>query len=162
MTANTKRDLKYFMRPEAKTEEIVTAPGPDTIKGEDGNPIELEIKVLSQTTIQKINDGYKKRSIATDKKGNPYINSGEVVFKTEKDSARAFRHTLVEALVYPDLKDPELMKFFECVDITEMPLKVFPRSDEYAHVTRVVMAALGMGTAPEADEDDKLITDAKN
>lgn len=159
--STTKKDLKYFMRESAKTEEIVTAPGPDTIRGEDGNPITLEIKVLSQSTIQKINDSYKHRAIATDKKGQPYIALGEVVFKTDKDNARASRHMIAEALVYPDLKDPELMAFFECHDMTEMPLKVFPRADEYAHVSCVVMAALGMGSAPMSD-DDAEIDDAKN
>ena len=55
-----KRDLRVFMRESAKTEEIVTVPGPDSIKDEDGKPIMLEIKVLSNETIQKINDNYKK------------------------------------------------------------------------------------------------------
>lgn len=159
--STAKKSLKYFMRESAKTEEIVKAPGPDTIKDENGNPIELEIKVLNQETIQKINESYKKRTIATDKKGQPYIALGEVVFKTEKDSARASRHIIAEALVYPDLKDPELMAYFDCHDITEMPLKVFPRADEYAHVSRVVMAALGMGPAP-APDDDAEVNDAKN
>lgn len=161
-TSTAKKDLKYFMRESAKTEEIVTAPGPDTILDEDGKVIELEIKILNQAAIQKINEGYRKRSIATDKKGQPYIANGEVVFKVEKDSGRAVRHIIAEALVYPNLKDPELMKFFECQDITEMALKVFPRADEYAHVSRVVMAALGMGPAEAPQDDDSEVNDAKN
>ena len=36
-----------------------------------------------------------------------------MVFKTEKDSVKATRHIIVEALVYPDLKDPELMKYYD-------------------------------------------------
>lgn len=161
-TTTAKKDLKYFMRESAKTEEIVTAPGPDTILGEDGQPVELEIKVLNQATIQKINQNYRKRSMATDKKGNPLVAMGEVIWKTEKDSARAVRHIIAEALVYPDLKDPELMKFFDCQDITEMPLKVFPRADEYAHVSRVVMAALGIGPAEAPQDNDIEVNDAKN
>lgn len=161
-TNTAKKDLRYFMRESAKTEEIVTAPGPDTILGEDGKVIELEIKVLNQAAIQKINEGYRKRGIATDKKGQPYIANGEVVYKVEKDSGRAVRHIIAEALVYPNLKDPELMAFFECQDITEMPLKVFPRADEYAHVSRVVMAALGMGPAEVPQDDDGEVNDAKN
>jgi len=161
MNAN-KKDLRAFMRESAKTEEIVTAPGPGTILGEDGKPITLEIKVLSNATIQKINDAYKKRAIAVDKRGNPYIANGEVAFRTERDHVRASQHIIAEALVYPDLKDPELMEFFGCNDITEMPLKVFPRADEYAHVSRVVMAALGLASEPAQEEKEQSLDEIKN
>ena len=95
----------------------------------------------------------------TDKKGNPLIYMGEVVWKTERDSARASRHMIVEALQFPDLKDKQLMEYYGCVDITEMPLKVFPKADEYQHVSRMVMQALGLA-APANDGED--IEDAKN
>lgn len=151
------KDLKYFMR-EIK-DEIITAVGPDTIKDENGKPIMLEIKALSNSTIQKINDGYRKRSVALDKKGNPYIAMGEVVFKTERDNAKAARHIIVEALVYPNLKDEKLMEFYKCHDITEMPMLVFPRADEFAHISKIVMSALGLG----GDEtEDEVIEAAKN
>lgn len=152
-----KKDLKYFMR--STEAEIVTAPGPDSFKDEDGNVIQFEIKKLTQEEINKINDAYRKRSMATDKKGNPLIAMGEVVWKTEKDSARASRHMIVEALQYPNLKDEELMKHYGCIDVTEMPLKVFSRADEYQHVSRIVMQALGLAAAVNDDED---LTDAKN
>ena len=145
------KDLKYFMR--EHKEEIVTAVGPQSICDDKGNPIVLEIKVLSNADIQHINDNYRNRAIAMDKKGTPYISMGEVVFKTERDHAKAARHILVDALVYPNLKDPELMKFYNCYDITEMPTLVFPRSDEYAHVSRVVMTALGLTGDVEEDKD---------
>lgn len=152
-----KRDLKYFMR--TAEEEIVTVPGPETFVDEDGEVQELEIRVLSQKMIREINNKYRHRSIATDKKGQPYIANGEVVYKTEKDSERAARHLIAEALVYPNLKDPELMQFYKCVDITEMPQLVFSRADEYAHVSRAVMTALGLIDAPSEESD---LEDAKN
>lgn len=154
-----KKDLKYFMR--EHKEEIVTAPGPESFKDENGNVIELEIRVLDQATINKINDNYRKRSIALDSKGHPYISNGEVIFKTEKDSAKATRHILAEALVYPDLKDKELMDYYGCHDITEMPLLVFPKSEEYTHVLRVVFAALGLVDGDEESADND-VEDAKN
>lgn len=153
---SAKKDLKYFMR--TTEPEIVTAPGPESFKDEDGNVIELEIKVLSQADIQRINDMYRKHSMATDKKGNPLIAMGEVVWKTERDAARAARHLMVEALQYPNLKDEELMKYYNCVDVTEMPLKVFSKADEFQHVSRVIMSALGL--AEYAPDDD--IEAAKN
>lgn len=139
--------------------EVVTAPGPESFKDEDGNVIQFEIKVLTQAEINQINDNYRKRSMATDKKGNPLIAMGEVVWKTEKDSAKASRHMIVEALQYPNLKDPELMKHYNCIDVTEMPLLVFSKADEYQHVSRIVMQALGLASSVNDDEDMK---DAKN
>lgn len=149
--ADTKKNLKYFMR--SMEPEIVTAPGLDSIRDENGDVIPFEIKVLTQEEINKINDMYRKRSMATDKKGNPLIALGEVVWKTEKDSTRASRHLIVEALQFPNLKDKELMEYYGCVDITEMPLKVFPRADEYQHVSKVVMQALGLASAVNDDEE---------
>ncbi len=159
----SEKSLKYFMRPEAKEEQIVTAPGPETIKGEDGKPITLEIRVLHNDSIRKINESYRTRRMATDKKGNPIVANGEVVYRVEKDSARAARHIIAEALVYPNLKDKELQEFFNCYDMVEMVDKVFPSADEYNHVSRVVLDALGLGPAIEVeDDDDKEIADAKN
>lgn len=152
-----KKNLKYFMRD--TKEEIVTAPGPESFKDEDGKVIDFEIKVLSQETINKINEAYRKRSMATDKKGNPLIAMGEVVWKVEKDNARASRHIIAEALQYPNLKDPALMKHYNCADMTEMPLKVFSRADEYQHVSRIVMQALGL---METVSDNEEIEAAKN
>ena len=97
--------------------------------------------------------------MATDKKGNPLIAMGEVVWKVEKDNARASRHIIAESLQYPNLKDPELMKYYNCADMTEMPLKVFSRADEYQHVSRIVMQALGL---METQDDDEELDAAKN
>jgi hypothetical protein len=157
-----KRDLRVFMREDAKVEQIVTAPGPDTILGDDGKPAMLEIKVLSNATIRSINDKYTSRVMATDKKGNPYIQGGEVAFKVTTDTQKATGHILAEALVHPNLKDKELMEFFGCVDITEMAAKVFPRTDEYSHVNRVVMAALGLTREADDSDTDNTLEEAKN
>lgn len=144
------KNLKYFMRDHQ--DEVVTVPGPDSFRDEEGKVVDLEIRVLSNAEIQKINDNYRRRTIALDKKGYPYISNGEVVFKTDKDSAKASRHIIVKALKYPDLQDKELMDFYGCVDVTDMPNLVFSRPDEYAHVSRAVMTALGLMDAP-SDED---------
>jgi hypothetical protein len=152
-----KKDLKYFMR--STEAEIVTAPGPDSFKDDDGNVVQFEIKKLTQEEITRINDAYRRHSMATDKKGNPLVANGEVIWKTERDSAKASRHMIVEALQYPDLKDPELMKYYGCVDVTDMPLKVFSKADEYQHVSRIVMQALGLAAGVSDDEE---LSDAKN
>ena len=154
-----KKSLKAFMREEAKTVEIVKAPAPPGFVDEEGKPVELEIKVLHSSEIHRINENYKKRSVALDKRGNPMVVGNEVAFKTERDTYRASNHILVEALVYPDLRDKELMEFYGVVDVTDMPNKVFPKPDEIAHVTRVVMSALGLGSDPE---DENTLEEIKN
>ncbi len=154
------KNLRYFMREEARTEQTITVPGPGSIKDENGNVVPLEIKILSAKRIREINEAYHEVSVVYDKKGNPVVNNGLVVLRNERDSARATRHIIAEALVDPDLKDPEIMKFFGCADITDMPEKVFPRADEYSHVVRAVMDAIGLGGA--LDDEDKELEDAKN
>ena len=66
---------------------------------------------------------------------------------------------IAEALQYPNLKDSELMAYYKCNDISEMPLKVFPKADEYQHVSRIVMQALGLASAVNDNED---LDEAKN
>lgn len=151
------KNLSYFMR--EQKEEIVKAPAPKSFKDENGKLIEMEIKLLSTDKINKINKKYRERKIAFDKSGHPYINNGEVVFQSENDTGRALRHIIAEALVYPNLKDKELMDFYKCYDITEMPMLVFSQQGEYDYVFRTVMSALGI--IEKAENDDELDT-AKN
>lgn len=155
--ATANKNLKFFMRPQQ--EEIVTFAAPESFKDDDGNVIEFEVKVLPQQEIDKINAIYRKRSIATDKKGNPLVNGGEVVWKTERDNARALRHIIVAALQYPKLDDKELMSYYKCVDVTDMPLHVFSHHGEYDYVVKRVMQALGMMESPD---DAQTLEEAKN
>lgn len=154
------KNLKYFMRPEAKEEKIIEVPGLDSIRDENGNIVPLKIKQLHNETIAKINDMYVSRTPARDGKNGFVVQNGELVYKVEKDRAKATRHIIVEALVEPDLRNPKLMEFFNCVDITEMPLKVFPNNDEYSYISRKVMEVLGLAEAEENTQ--KEIEAAKN
>ena len=156
----TNKNLKYFMREESKQEQIFYVPAPARFVDETGQVVQMEIKKLHNDAIARINDMYRSRTPMKDKKGNYIVQNGEAVFVTEKDSVKATRHIIVEALVYPNLKDPELMKFFDCVDITDMPLKVFPDNDEYGYVSRKVLEILGLMDAAENNERE--VEDAKN
>lgn len=154
------KNLKYFMRSSAKEEEIFTVDGPDSIKDENGNPVQLKIKKLRNKTIADINDMYKSRTLLKDRKGNYIVQNGEAVYSVDKDSARAMRHIIVEALVEPNLKDPDLMKFFDCVDVTDMPYHVFFDNAEFAYVSRKIMEVLGM--VEEDNSTEKEVEEAKN
>lgn len=154
------KNLKYFMRTEAKEEQVLTVPGLESITDESGKVVDLKIKKLHNETISKINEMYRSRIPLKDKKKGFVVQDGEVVYKVERDRAKAARHIMVEALVYPNLKDQELMKFFDCVDITDMPLKVFPDNDEYGYVSKKVMEVLGLVDSEENDQKD--VDEAKN
>lgn len=154
-----KKNLSYFMR--STEPEVITAPGPSSIKDEEGNVVDLQIMVLSQATISKINKNYTQRSVATDGRGNPLVLNGEVVWKVERDAARATAHMIVEALQYPNLRDPELMAYYGCKDITDMPMAVFSRPAEFSHVSKMVMSALGL-SGESSTSSDKELEDAKN
>lgn len=153
------KNLSYFMRESAKKEQIVTVPGPDTIRDENGNVVNLEIKKLGNDTIAKINEMYETRTLLKDKKGNFVVQNGVAVYKVDKDRNKAARHIMVEALVYPNLKDPKLMEFFGCVDVTDMPLKVFSDNQEYLHVSQQVLKVLNL---VEDEPDEAEIEEAKN
>ncbi len=154
-----KKNLSYFMK-ETK-EEIVTAPAPESFKDENGNVLEMEIKVLSHERIRKIQDNYRKRSVYLDKKGNSFISGGEVVMKSDYDSNKALRHIMAEALVYPDLKSKEMMDFNKCYNITEMPFKVFQTASDYDHVFRTVMTTLGI-ISDDSESEENPVKEAKN
>ena len=138
------KNLKYFMRPEAKEELVVEVEGLESIKDEKGNVVPFKIKKLHNETVDKINKMYVTRVPAKDKKGNFIIQNGEIVYKVEKDKTKAFHHILVEALVYPDLKDKELMEYFGCHDITAA-VRAFQRFaglPESGVVTEITWAAI--------------------
>ncbi len=154
-----KKNLSYFMK--ENKEEIVTVPAPESFKDENGNPIEMEIRMLSHETIRKIEDKYRRRSVYTDKKGNPFISSGEVAMKTDYDANKALRHIMVEALVFPDLKSQEMMDFYKCHDITEMPFKVFQKPSDYDYVFKTIMTTLGIMSDNRGTKDSP-VEQAKN
>lgn len=154
------KSLSLFMRD--TEEKNVIIPGVESFKDENGDIVDFEVKVLSNKTIRNIQNQYKKKTIAHDKKGNPLVSGGEVVFKTEYDSERALRHILAEALIYPNLKEKELQDYYKCYDITEMPLVLFSNPEEYQSVLRRVMIELGMLSRTDEDTNEKEIEEAKN
>lgn len=154
------KNLSYFMREELKTEEIVTVPGLNSIKDENGEVIPFKIKRLTREHIDDIYEHYKQEIVAIDKRTKkPYVVDNKVVMQEKRDYSRAFRHVMVEAFVYPNLKDEKLMEYYDCVDVTEMPRKVFS-SSEFNEVVKKLNTVLGL-TGPE-DEDKETQDDLDN
>lgn len=154
------KNLKYFMREELKNEEVVEMAGPESIKDENGNPVIFQIKRLRRDRVDQIYDRYRTLKPALDRNKKPYVVDGKMVMKEEKDYSRALRHVIAEALVYPNLHDEELMKYYECIDVTEMPMKMFTQK-EYGEVIKMVNRVLGIDDEDEEEQKDDLDS-AKN
>ena len=152
------KDMKYFMQAKLKEREIVEIPGVKTFKDEKGNIIPFKVQVLNSQEISDIYEKYRKKKHITDKKGVPMVKNGAVVTETETDATRALRRLIVEALVYPNLKDKELMDFYDCPGYDDMPVKLFPDPKDYNYVQNSVLRILGV--SDEEEEDD--IETAKN
>lgn len=153
------KSLSYFMRDTAKKQEIIEVHGIDSIKDENGNVVPFKIKILTKKEIEDIYEHYRTRTLLYDKKGKPVIDRGQAVFDVRTDSSKALRRVIADALVYPNLKDEELMKFFECYDFADMPVKVFPNPKEYEQVEQMVLSVLGI---LDEDNSEGEVQDAKN
>lgn len=153
--------MKFFMREELKKDEILEVPGLDTFCNEKGKPIPLQIKVLGVDEINKIRKNYTKTKIVLDDKGKRVFDkSGKPMMATECDNVAATNRMIVESLLVPNLKDPEMMEFYDCKDVVEMPMKVFKKPKDYAYVSEQVSNANGSGD--DEMSDDELIEEAKN
>ncbi len=154
------KDMKYFMQPKLKEREIVEIPGVDTFKDDDGNVIPFKIQVLNQQEISDIYDTYRKKTRLTDKKGKVIVENGAPVTETEVDAKKALRRLIAEAVVYPNMKDEKLMKFYDCYDFADMPIKLFPDPKNYNYVQNEVLKILGIND--DSDEEETDIETAKN
>lgn len=114
-------DLKRFMRPELKEEQVFDV----KIIDKDGKEMPLKIKRLSSKTISKIRNSYLTKTPAYDKNGNPIVRNGRLVVKEELDNESYSNHLIVEALVEPQLDNKELMDYFGEVNKIDMPSAVF-------------------------------------
>lgn len=159
-----KLSMKFFMREELKQDEIIEIPGLETFKDEEGKVIPFRVRVLGVEEIRKIQKNYTKQKVVLDEKGKQIITrSGAPLVQKETDSETATNRIIVEALVYPDLKDPELMKFYGCLNVADMPMKLFKNPADYKQVSTSIIETLGLTEASEEPlTDDEVIEEAKN
>lgn len=156
-------NLSAFMRNEFKSDNIVEIPGFERFKDEKGKAIPFKVKVLSFKEIEKIRSYHRTERTAIDKKTRkPLVDNGRIVKEFITDNNAATNNIIVEALVYPNLKDKELMKFYEIEDVLEMPYAVFYQN-EYYELLKQILAVLHI-TEPDDDDNDESdgIEEAKN
>lgn len=144
--------FKAFMLEELKKDEIITFPGVETFKDETGKPIDFQIRKMGVDEIQKIRSSYRSKKVATDKKGKPLIAGNSVVYAEDYNAEKAGAHIMVEAFVVPDMHDKDLMEFYGCVDVTDMPNKLFKRYEDYQYANQCVLQALDMIDKPEEEQ----------
>ena len=151
------KSLAYFMREELKEEKIISMEGPETIKDEKGNAVVFQIKKLSQDRIDQIYDMYEREEVAMDPKTKtPFEKNGHVLTRVEKNYDKAFRHLVVESLVYPNLKDKELLEFYNCVDAADLFTKMFTRQ-EREKIADMINIVIGV----KEDTEDEDLKEAK-
>ena len=96
-------DLKAFMVPDlGKKETIKYAASPD-FKGEDGQPLEWEIRPLTSEELDALRKDCTKRVQVPGKK---------TAFLPEVDTTALNLSIAVEATVFPNLKDAGLQDFY--------------------------------------------------
>ena len=146
-------NLSAFMRKEFKTETIVEIEGFDRFKDEKGNVLPFKVKKLSYEKINQIRDFHSIEKVAYDKKTRkPVVVDGIVAKDIKYDNDKANANIVVEALVYPNLKDKELMAFYDCDEYIQMPSKLFTPI-EYVELMRRIWLVLGL-ISPDDDEED--------
>ena len=147
-----KKDISYFLR-DNSTPKIVEIEAPSTITDAEGKPVMMQVKVLSQEQIDKIFDMYTTKRTERDKRKNPLVVNGEVAMRKDRDSNKAMRHLVAEALVFPDLHSQEVMDFYKCYELPDLVYKMFPSPDEFQYVTNAVLEVLGIIDDTEEDDD---------
>jgi len=157
-------DLKFFMREDLLQDQVVEVPGIDTFKDpETGEAIPLKIRALGTEEINDIRKAYTKNRIVIDEKGKRVFDrGGKPVLESETDNVRATNRMIVDALVFPNLHDPDLMKFYKCVDVVDMPFKVFKKPKDYNYVSNAVTKLAGVDNSEDEVAGDELVDEAKN
>jgi hypothetical protein len=154
--------LKYFMVDSLKKDEIVEVPGVETFKDDEGKPVPFQIVKLGTARLNEIRKAFTVKKLVKDAKGKQvYSKTGEPLFQVDYDSAKATNKIIVESLKFPNLADPELMKFYDCVDVLEMPMKLFKNPNDFKYVSQQVLIVNGMADGDE-EVDEELIDEVKN
>jgi hypothetical protein len=158
---NSVKNLRAFMREVKEPEKIVRTLGPETMTDENGERIMLELRVLSFDEISRIVKAYTTKTIARDEKGKViFASKNEVALVTSTDDRKISNHSLVESFITPNMKDPELMKHFNCVSFVDMPSKMFTKEELVFMFD--IYNKVQAGEEIEPEEADEIIGDIKN
>lgn len=149
--------IKDFMRDELKIEHIVEIPGVKTFSDSEGNPIPMKIRAITSGKLSELRNMARKRTIAKDRKGKPIFQGGQIQYSEEIDSSYLSDVMIAESMVFPDLHDPELLKFYGEVEAVKLVHKVFSKIEDYQYIVGKISEISGLDK-----DDDDLLEEAKN
>lgn len=152
--------LKYFMKEELKKDEIIEIPGTETFCDDDGKPVPFKIRKIGIDEMSDIRKAYTVKKLAKDERGKQLFDrSGSPVFVTTIDDTKVTNRLIVESVVFPNLKDKELMEFYGCLDVVDVPMKLFKKTKDYRYVSEQVLL---INDLKEEESDNELVEEAKN
>lgn len=150
-------NFKNFMIEGLKKTEVLTFRGVDTFKDDNGNPVPLKFKQISKTEAEELRKNFTTKTPAVNKKGNYIITDGRIVNDIEVDYAKYTDALIVETMIYPNLKDKELLDYYGVYAGTEL-LHILFKGKDYDYVDRCAAQASDLIPVDES----KLIDELKN
>ncbi|MGC5326433.1 phage tail assembly chaperone [Brevibacillus sp. SYSU BS000544] len=140
------KTMDAFMKGKAKqvvTEEVIVT---NRYTDDKGNPIPFVLKAIDTKRIEELQD---ECTVPQFKKGKKV---GEKV-----DWKRFANRLAVETTVFPNFKDPELLKSYSLVDPCDLVKEILHVGGEYAELIQAVQRVNGF----DNDFED-LVEEAKN
>lgn len=122
--------LSAFLKP-AYTERKIEVVVGDRFNDENGNPVPIVMKSLTQEQLNAI----AKRSVHERKVGDKVIS--------DVDANEHLNRCLVASVVFPDLTSKELCRAYGTEDPTTLPPKMF-LVDEYEKLAKAFAALNGL------------------
>ena len=128
-------NLSAFLKP-AYTEKKIEVIVSDRFKDEDGNPVPVVMKSLTQAQMQAI-----AKQSTREKKVNGKITK-------DIDMNEHLNRCLIESIVFPDLRNKELCEAYGTIDPVSLPSRMF-LIGEYQKLAQAFAELNGL-----EDEDD--------
>lgn len=153
----SENNFKSFMVAGLKRNDILTFKGVDTFKDDNGNPTPLKFKPISKAEAEELRKKFTIKTPAVNKNGNYIITDGRIVNDIEVDYVKYTDALIVETMVYPNLKDKELLDYYGVYAGTEL-LHILFKGKDYDYVDRCAAQAADLIPVDES----KLINELKN
>ena len=134
--------LKAFFKQNRKKVENVKIVASEDFVGEDGKPLEWEVRPLRP----KEADALREETTTYDENGKP-----------RHDTATFNCKMVVKCVVFPNLNDAELQDSYGVMGAEELVREMFERDGEYQKFIQKILKINGYG-----DSDKKLVNEAKN
>ncbi len=150
-------NFKNFMIADLKKNDVLTFKGVDTFKDDNGNPISLKFKQISRAEAEELRQKFTTKTPAVNAKGNYIITDGRIVNDIEVDYAKYTDALIVETMVYPNLKDKELLDYYGVYAGTEL-LHILFKGKDYDYVDKCAAQASDLLPVDESN----LINELKN